>query len=118
MCSVTVLAVANQKGGVGKTTSVVSLGAYLGSFGARVLLVDCDAQANTTGFLGVQAETGGLYDVLTGELSVRDAVVSTTTKGVDLLPSTPDLAGADIELLGAEQPNAVLKAALEDVRQR
>jgi chromosome partitioning protein len=83
-----------------------------------VLLVDCDAQANTTGFLGVQAETGGLYDVLVGDLPARDAVVPTTAKGVDLLPATPDLAGADIELLQAERPNAMLREALGDLRSR
>lgn len=113
-----VFAVANQKGGVGKTTTVVNLGAYLGALGARVLLVDCDAQANTTGFLGVEPDGPSLYDVLIEGVPAGDAVVPTGTQGVDLLPSTPDLAGADIELLQIEGPNGVLKKALAPLRDR
>lgn len=112
-----VFAIANQKGGVGKTTTVVNLGAYLGALGARVLLVDCDAQANTTGFLGVNP-SGGLYDVLVNGSPVEPAVTPTSTKGVDLLPATPDLAGADIELLQREQPNSVLRSVLSRIQDR
>ena len=111
-------AVANQKGGVGKTTTVVNVGAYLGALGAKVLLVDCDAQANTTGFLGVDPHGLSLYDVLIDGASAADAVVATSTKGVDLLPATADLAGADIELLQGEHPNSVLKQALQPLQDR
>ena len=111
-------AVANQKGGVGKTTTVVNLGAYLGAFGARVLLVDCDPQGNTTSGLGVQPNSGGLYDVLLGDVSAGEAIVPSTTSGVDLLPSTPELAGVEIELLREDRPNARLKEALGEVRSR
>lgn len=111
-------AVANQKGGVGKTTTVVNLGAYLGALGARVLLVDCDAQANTTGFLGVDPEGPSLYDVLIDGTPAEQAVVETSTKGVDLIPATADLAGADIELLQGEGPNSVLKEALSPLHER
>jgi chromosome partitioning protein len=111
-------AVANQKGGVGKTTTVVNVGAYLGALGASVLLVDCDAQANTTGFLGVDAAGPSLYDVLIDGTPAVEAVVGTSTKGVDLLPATADLAGADIELLQGEQPNSVLKQALAPLQDR
>lgn len=114
----TIFAVANQKGGVGKTTTVVNLGAYLGALGSRVLMVDCDAQANTTGFLGVQSEEGGLYDVLVNGAPIEDAIVPTSAQGVDLVPATPDLAGADIELLRDERPNVVLREALAPVRDR
>lgn len=114
----TIFAVANQKGGVGKTTTVVNLGAYLGALGASVLLVDCDAQANTTGFLGVPADGPGLYDVLLEGVPAEGAIVRTTTKGVDLLPATPDLAAADIELLHHERPNSILLEALAPVRDR
>jgi chromosome partitioning protein len=113
---VTVFAVANQKGGVGKTTTVVNLGAYLGALGFRVLLVDCDAQANTTGFLGIHPGDGDLYSVLVEGTSPQVAIVSTSTKGVDLLPATPDLAGAEVELLGEEHPNLILRDALMSVR--
>jgi len=80
--------------------------------------VDCDAQANTTGFLGVRAEEGGVYDVLVNGAAAGDAIVTTTAKGVDLLPATPDLAGAEIELLQGEAPNGVLRDALRPVRER
>lgn len=109
----TVLAVTNQKGGVGKTTTVVNLGAYLGSFGARVLLVDCDPQANTTSGVGASVESGGVYDVLTNGVAARDRIVKSDTRGVDLLPSTADLAGAEIELLDADDRTGVLKTAIE-----
>jgi chromosome partitioning protein len=114
---VTVLAVANQKGGVGKTTTVVNLGAYLGSFGARVLLVDCDPQANTTSGVGVTLESGGVYDVLTNGVPGDDAIVKSVVRGVDLLPSTPELAGAEIELLDMDDRTGVLKAAIEPLRE-
>lgn len=112
----TIFAVANQKGGVGKSTTATNLGAYLGALGSRVLLVDCDAQANTTTFLGVQAADGGLYDVLINGTPATDAVVHTQSQGVDLIPATSDLAGADIELLQDERPNSVLREALEPLR--
>src|SRR5947209_5701079 len=113
---VTVLAVTNQKGGVGKTTTVINLGAYLGSFGARVLLVDCDPQANSSSGVGVSIDEGGLYDVLINDAPVADAIVRTGVPGVDLLPATPELAGAEIELLDVPDRSGVLKAALSTVR--
>jgi chromosome partitioning protein len=113
---VTVLAVTNQKGGVGKTTTVVSLGAYLGAMGERVLLVDCDPQANTTSGVGVTAHEGGLYDVLTDGTVVTEAIVPTTIPGVDLLPATAELAGAEIELLDVDDRTGVLARALSVVR--
>jgi chromosome partitioning protein len=115
---VPIFAVANQKGGVGKTTTVVNLGAYLGALGARVLLVDCDAQANTTAFVGVEPAGPSLYEVLIDGTAAEDAVVQTSAKGVDLIPASADLAGADIELLQAEEPNGVLKAALAPLHGR
>ena len=112
----TVLAVTNQKGGVGKTTTVVSLGAYLGAMGERVLLVDCDPQANTTSGVGVTAREGGLYGVLTDGTVVTEAIVPTTNPGVDLLPATAELAGAEIELLDEDDRTGVLVRALSVVR--
>ncbi len=112
------LAIANQKGGVGKTTTVINLGAYLGALGARVLLIDCDPQANTTSGLGLRPDGGGLYDVLAVGDPLVDAIVSTGTPGVDLLPATPDLAAAEVELLDTDAPDGLLRAALEPALDR
>jgi chromosome partitioning protein len=113
-----IFAVANQKGGVGKTTTVVNLGAYLGALGARVLLVDCDPQANTTSFLGVRPSGKTLYDVLVNGAAAADAVTPAQSKGIDLLPASPDLAGAELELLDAERPDGMLRAALSGLGTR
>lgn len=114
----TIFAVVNQKGGVGKTTTVVNLGAYLGAFGAQVLLVDCDPQANTTSSLGLRPTTGGLYDVLIGDAQPLRAILNTPSRGVDLLPSTEELAGAEMELLDRDDPERRLQTALEGMRSR
>lgn len=108
-------AVVNQKGGVGKTTTVVNLGAYLAALGSRVLLVDCDPQANSTGFVGAAQRIEGLYEVLVHGEPVRERIVATGTQGVDLLPSSPELAGAEVELLGQDEPGERLREALVDV---
>jgi chromosome partitioning protein len=115
---VTIFAVANQKGGVGKSTTVVNLGAYLGALGARVLLVDCDPQANTSSGLGQRPGSGGLYDVLLHGASAEDAIVTTAEQGVELLPATPELAGAEVELLEVDKPNARLREVLGPVQGR
>jgi chromosome partitioning protein len=113
-----VFAIVNQKGGVGKTTTVVNLGAYLGALGASVLLVDCDAQANTSNGLGHGGVAAGLYDVLVDDVPAAHAILRTTARGVDLLPATFELAGSEIELLDLESPNMRLKTVLEDTRDR
>lgn len=110
-----IFAVVNQKGGVGKTTTVVNLGAYLAALGSRVLVVDCDPQANSTGFVGEAPRVEGLYEVLVHGEPVRERIVATDTQGVDLLPSSPELAGAEVELLGQDDPGGRLRAALGDV---
>src|SRR5690349_23215488 len=90
----TVYAVANQKGGVGKTTTAVNVAACIAEAGYRTLLVDVDPQGNATTGLGVDRSGPGLYDVLSGEVGARDAVVATEVRNLSLLRSTPDLAGA------------------------
>ncbi len=99
-----VLAVANQKGGVGKSTTVVNLGAYLGSRDKTVLCIDADAQGNTTTGFGVKKRSveGSSYDVLIGNMKIEDAIMRTHCKNVSLVPATADLAGADIELIELE----------------
>ena len=94
------LTVSNQKGGVGKTTTCVNLAAELGRLGYSVLVVDIDPQANCTSGLGIPPSglDVSLYDVLLGGATAEEAIVATPWKGVSLLPSTIDLAGAEVEL--------------------
>jgi chromosome partitioning protein len=112
-----VIAVANQKGGVAKTTTVASLGAALADLGRRVLLVDLDPQACLTFSLGVEPEELELsvHDVLLGRISTAMAVTP-TADGPDLLPSTIDLAGCEAMLLSRTGREYVLRSALADVR--
>ncbi len=110
------IALVNQKGGVGKTTTTVNLAAALDRLGKRVLLVDLDPQANTTVHVGLQPHelTGTLYDVLSGRKTAREVIVRSPA-GLDILPSNIELAGAEVELVGAIGREAVLKDALEEV---
>src|SRR5215211_5753834 len=95
----TVYAIANQKGGVGKTTTAVNVAACVAEAGYPTLLVDVDPQGNATVGLGSDRHDGvGLYDVLSGEVSPIDAVRGTSVDGLSLLASTPDLAAAAMEL--------------------
>jgi chromosome partitioning protein len=115
-----VLAVANQKGGVGKTTTVVSVGAFLAAAGKRVLVVDIDPQANATSSLGIDkhAMPASVYEVLVSGLPVDSALTLTRRVGLDLIPSTPALAGAEIELVNMPGREHRLKEALASVRER
>ncbi len=113
-----VYAVVNQKGGVGKTTTAVNLGAYLAALGKFVLLVDLDPQANATSALGVdhrQVERG-IYEALCGAARVQDVVVETRTPGYRLAPATGALAGANVELVGMDRREWRLYDALLEVR--
>ncbi len=111
------IAIVNQKGGVGKTTTAVNLVAALGMKGKKVLLVDIDPQGNATSGLGVDKRglTNSVYDVLINSTNAKDGILHTKFKGVDLLPANIDLAGAELEL--AEQRNREnrLKAGLAPV---
>ena len=111
-----IVAVANQKGGVGKTTTAVNLTAALTELGKKVLLCDFDPQANATSGLGVNKRKlkHSVYDVVINDVPVTDAIVSTNFG--DVLPSTADLAGAAVELLSMPDPNHRLRSALEQVQ--
>ncbi len=114
-----IIAVANQKGGVGKTTTAVNLSACLADRGERVLLVDLDPQGNATSGLGKGEEQGStVYDVLIGAANARDAVLPTCCENLQLMPTAIELAGAEIELVGLEDRERLLKKALEDVRDK
>ncbi len=111
-----IIAVVNQKGGVGKTTTAVNLTACLHDLGLKVLLCDFDPQANATSGLGLEKKKlkRSVYDVIINQLPAKDAVVS--TKFGDVLPSSADLAGAGVELLDMDSPNYCLKEALQPLR--
>lgn len=104
---------ANQKGGVGKTTSTVNIGAYIAAAGRRVLLVDFDPQGNLSSSVGVRKKDIGVYDVLIGRVKAVDAIVPTPQENMDILPSDLRLSGATVELADADGRNEYLKRALK-----
>lgn len=114
-----IIAVANEKGGVGKTVTVLNLGAALAQAGKRVLIVDMDPQFNATQGLGERVEDGepSVYDIISqpGAVAVEDTVRSTQWQGIDLLPSDADLAGAEIELVEEEGRENRLKTAAASI---
>ncbi|HWX46025.1 MAG TPA: ParA family protein [Solirubrobacteraceae bacterium] len=113
----TVYAIANQKGGVGKTTTAVNVGACIAEAGYKTLLVDVDPQANATVGLGLQrTRTPGLYEVLTGECSAGEALAEAGIAGLTLLPAGPGLAGANVELPRMEGFESCLRERLEPIR--
>lgn len=113
-----VIAVFNQKGGVGKTTTNVNLSASIASKGKRICVIDIDPQGNTTSGFGVDKnETKyNIYDVLMGEIDTKDVIIETEYENLYLIPSSGELAGAEIELVEIENREMVLKKSVEEIR--
>jgi len=111
-------ALANQKGGVGKTTTAVNLGAYLSTLGLRVLIVDGDPQANATSSLGIDKHQVRLstYQILLGECTVSEAILATHWENLSLVPSSPSLAGAEIEIVDTPEREHLLRTAIEPIK--
>ena len=117
---VRVTACTNQKGGVGKTTTVINLAAYLALTGTRTLIIDLDPQGNATSGLGVDRRhvERSVYGLLVDRQPIEQAVVGTSITGLDLVPSTPALSGAEVELVGVAARERRLAASLAELKDR
>lgn len=113
-----IITIFNQKGGVGKTTTVINLAAALGRLGKKILVIDIDPQGNATSGLGVDKPSLNLsvYDGLINEISLDQILLKSTAENVDIIPSNVDLAGAEIELIAIDERELTLKKAIVDIQ--
>ncbi len=113
-----IIAIANQKGGVAKTTTAVNLSAWLSIMGQKVLLVDIDPQGNATTGVGVDKDSleNCIYDVIINGKSLQEIIVPSAVEGLSLAPATIELAGAEVELVSVEEREKVLKKALQGIK--
>jgi chromosome partitioning protein len=115
-----IISITNQKGGVGKTATTVSLAACLAEYNMNVLIVDVDPQGNSTTSLGVRKDDQEVssYELFTGKLAASECIVPTRYAGIDLIPSTLDLAGAEVEVVDYDDRNFILGNALRTIKDR
>lgn len=115
-----VIAISNQKGGVGKTTSAINLGASLAANDLKILLVDCDPQGNSTSGIGIEKRSGmlTLYDALLREVSLDQVICKTECDGLELVPADRNLVAADLDLVDVEEREHVLRKVLASVKDR
>jgi len=113
-----IIAVANQKGGVGKTTTAINLSACLAESGKKVLTVDADPQGNTSSGLGVDknAINNTIYQLMIGECTIEDSIQYNVLENLSLIPSNVNLAGAEIELIGVEEKEYILKKSIDQIK--
>lgn len=115
-----IIAIANQKGGVGKTTTAINLSATLAEMGKRILTIDVDPQGNTTSGLGLERsdQEYTVYELILSQCSLEDCIVQSPYENLDVIPSNVNLAGAEIELIGTEDREFILKDYIDSIKEQ